>query len=270
MSGALQNVDKISFSVDVLAIKNGRKLGRIRPDENGYYEMPLAVLGTVTDNRTYYEVEDFVAQLTSPTSFINRCIANATLYGEYGHPLIAVLPEDQRLPRLMIIDEKSVSHHINQIRTGEKLENGGRILYGKIKPFGPFSEKLQNSLDDPCLNTSFSLRSIAHSRQEGAITRRRIKHLVTFDYVNAGGYSEASKRYAPAVESIDLVLNSSTVPIVTSAMEQLTNTELNEIFGAKVIMIGTTRTIFVDKENGLRGSDGKMRSIYTSLLGRTF
>lgn len=269
MSGALQNVDKISFCIDTLLIKNGRKLGRIRPDENGYYEMPLAVLGTVTDNRTYYEVEDFVSQLTTPTSFINKCLANAKLFGEYGHPMIVLLPDDKVLPRLMVIDEKSVSHHIKQIRTGDKLESGGRILYGLIKPHGPYGENLQSSLDDPCLNTSFSLRSIAQSRQEGNITRRRIKHLVTFDYVNAGGYDEASKRYAPSVESIDIMSNSISIPVTTAAMETLNNTELNEIFGAKTITIGSTSRTFVDKDTALRGSDGKFHSIYTSLLGKS-
>ena len=266
----MQNVDRISFSVDVLTVKNGRKLGRIRPDEDGYYEMPLAVLGTVTDNRTYYEVEDFVAQLTAPDSFVYRCLTDGKLYGEYGHPLILLLPDDQKLPRLMAIDEKNVSHHIKRIRTGEVLENGGRILYGLVKPFGPFGNQLKDSLDDPCLNTSFSLRSIAHSRQEGNITRRRIKHLVTFDYVCAGGYGEASKRFAPAVETLDMPITKSTLSGTTSAMEHFTNTQLNEIFGAKVVTIGNQRTTFLSKDGALRNSDGTMQSVFTSLIDAKF
>jgi len=266
MSGALQNVDKISFCIDTLAIKNGRKLGRIRPNTDGYYEMPLAVLGTVTDNRTYYEVEDFVEQLTTPTSYINKCLTTGSLYGEYTHPQVYMLPQEQQLPRLMDVDMKYASHHIKQIRTGEKLETGGRILYGLIKPHGPYGETLKSNLDDPCMNTSFSLRSIAHSRQEGQITRRKIKYLVTFDYVGIGGYNEASKRYAPAVESIDLVLNASTQPVTTAAIEHLSDTELNEIFGAKIVTIGTTRTTYTVKDQTLRDGAGNKRSIYTNLF----
>jgi hypothetical protein len=268
----MQNVDRISFSVDVLTVRNGRKLGRVRPDQDGYYEMPIAVLGTVTDNRTYYEVEDFVGQLTSPESYINRVLTDGKLYGEYGHPMIMLLPESQQLPRLMIVDEKTVSHHIRKIRTGEKLESGGRILYGQIKPHGPYGAQLQDSLNDPCLNTSFSLRSIAASRQEGNVTRRKMKMLVTFDCVLAGGYNEASKRYAPSVETaappIDITLDRLPKPSVMAAMETLTDTELNEIFGAKVVTIGTTRTTYSAKDGTLRDESGQLRSIYTSLLTR--
>lgn len=268
MSQALQNVDKIQFCVDTLVVKDGRRLGRIRPDADGYYEMPLAVLGTVTDNRTYYEVEDFVAQLTSPTSFINKALTSGSLKGELGHPMIVELQEDQRLPRLMVIDEQKVSHHIKQIRTGEKLASGGRILYGKIKPCGPYKDAVQDAFDDPTVNAAFSLRSIAHSRQEGTITRRKIKHLVTFDYVSLGGYSEASKWYAPGIEAIDMSLESFALPVTTAAMEHFTDTEINEIFGAKTVMIGSTRTTLVDRSNALRTSDGKLHSVYTSLMGK--
>ena len=266
---AMQNVDRISFTVDVLAVKNGRKLGMIRPDENGYYQMPLAVLGTVTDNRTYYEVEDFVAQMTSPDTVFNRCLTDGKLAGEWGHPKIMLLPEDMRLPRLMYVDEDKVSHQIGKVWSGEKLESGGRIIYGKIKPTGPYGDKLKESLDDPCLNTSFSLRSIAHSRNENGITRRKIKHLVTFDYVCAGGYNEASKRYSPSVESVnvDISLTEKNFVVTTAAMERLSNTELNEIFGASTVTIGTKRTTFIEKGAALVDDDGRHRSVFTSLLG---
>lgn len=265
---ALQNVDGISFTVEVLAVKNGRKLGRIRPDEDGYYSMPLAVLGTVTDNRTYYEVEDFVSHLTSPNSLFVKCLIDGKLHGEYGHPPIMTLPEEMRLPRLMTVKEPNISHHIKKVWTGEKLETGGRIIYGLIKPTGPYGESLKESLDDPCLNTSFSLRSIAQSREENGITRRRIKYLVTFDYVCAGGYSEASKRYSPSVESlnINIPLTSKNLIKSTCALEHLSNTELNEIFGAKVVTIGANTTTYIDKQAVLQDNTGRLRSVFTSLL----
>lgn len=266
---ALQNTDKISFVVDVLHVRAGKKLGTIRPDADGYYKMPLAVLGTQTDNRTYYDVEQFVSQLTSPTSYINKCITDGKLYGEYGHPPIQLMDENLIIPRLMMIDEKCVSHHIKKIETGEKLESGGKILYGWVKPSGPYAEFLQQNLDDSCMNTAFSLRSIAKSRQEAGITRRQIQHLITFDYVNAGGYTEASKRFAPGLESlVDIDLINNTLRITESAMECLSNTELNEIFGAKRIVIGNKTTTFVDKKEALMDDTGKFHSIFTSLIGK--
>lgn len=264
----LENVDRISFVVDVLMVRNGRTINTLRPDDDGYYTVPLAVLGTPTDNLTYYDVEDFVAQLTSKDSFVYRCLTDGKLYGEYGHPMISMLPDDKQIPRLMQIDEKQVSHHIKRIYTGEKLETGGRIIYGLLKPTGPYSKPLRESLDDACMNTAFSLRSIAQSRNVGGLTRRKIKHLVTFDFVNAGGYAEASKRYAPSVESlIDRPINAAMLQQTSFAMEHFTNSELNEIFGAKLVTIGTQSTTFIPKHNALQGADGKLQSVYTRLMG---
>jgi len=267
MNNALENVDRISFVVEVLTIRNGRKLGRIRPDQDGYYTVPLAVLGTPTDNRTYYEVNDFVNQLTSPDSYINKCLVDAKLFGEYGHPMIKLLPENLQLPRLMLVDEKNHSHHIKKIWTGEKLESGGRIIYGLIKPTGPFGSYLRDSLEDPCLNTSFSLRSIAHSTETRDLIRRKIKYLVTFDFVGAGGYSEATKRYAPAVEVlVDLPITHHILQTSHAAMEHLSNTELNEIFGAKIVTIGSKQTSFVPEKQALCDERGTLQSVFTRLM----
>lgn len=266
---ALQNVSKISFIVDTLTIRSGKKLGAIRPDEQGYYQMPLAVLGTPTDNRTYYEVEDFVGQLVSPTSFINKCLTDGKLYGEYGHPPVQLMPDDLQIPRLMMIDEKCVSHHIKKIWADEKqLESGGKIIYGLVKPSGPYADPLRQNLDDSCMNSSFSLRSIAKSRTENGLVRRAIKHLITFDYVNAGGYNEAAKRFSPGVETlIDIDLVDNHIRVVESAMECLTTSELNDIFGAKQIVLKGQKTTFVEKKEALQDESGCYHSIFTSLLG---
>jgi len=267
---SLENTDKISFVEDVLHVRSGKKLGAIRPDQDGYYQIPLAVLGTPTDNRTYYDVDAFIDQITNPTSVINRCLTDGKLYGEYGHPLIQLMPDAMVVPRLLVIDEKNVSHHIKKIWSGEKLESGGRVIYGLVKPSGPYADAIRQNLDDPCMNTSFSLRSIAKSRQEGPLTRRTIKHLVTFDYVNAGGYAEASKRFSPGVESlVDVMLMDNHFRITESAMESLSASELNDIFGAKQVMIGSTKTTFVDKQKALRDDKGALHSVFTSLLGST-
>ena len=268
MDRELQNVDRISFCVEVLTVKNGRSLGKIRPDGNGYYTIPLAVLGVVTENLTYYETDEFVSQMTSPTTVFNKCLTDGKLYGEFGHPKIALLPREMQIPRLMLIEELNYSHHIGKVWTGEKLESGGRIVYGLVKPFGPQGSQLKASLDDPCLNTSFSLRSIALSKDEPNLTRRRIKHLITFDYVGAGGYYQAAKRYSPSSESLclDLPITRSNIIESVVAMERFSNTELNEIFGAKEVEILGKTTTFLREKAALQGVDGNLHSVFVNLL----
>ena len=263
----LENVDRISFVTDVLYVRDGRKLGAIRPDENGYYTIPLAVLGIPTDNHTYYDVDQFVNQITSPTSTLNKRLTDGKLYGEYGHPTISVLPEDKIIPRLLDIVEEKTSHHIRKLWTGDKLATGGVLIYGAIKPTGPYGTYLKDNFDDPCMNTSFSLRSIATGRQENGITRRKIKSLVTFDYVTGGGYNQAAKRFAPGVESmVDISLIDNKFRVTESAMESLSDTELNEIFGAKKVTIGNTAVTFIDKTSALQDEAGKYHSVFTKLM----
>lgn len=263
---ALENVDRISFVVDTLVVKDGKKLGTIRPDSDGYYTVPLAVLGIPTDNHTYYDVSEFTQQLTSPTSILNRKLTDGKLYGEWGHPKINLLDEKQVIPRLLDIDEDKMCHHFKKIWTGEKLASGGIVIYGAIKPTGPRGEHLKANLDDPCMNTSFSLRSIASSRQEGNIMRRKVKQLVTFDYVTAGGYNQASKRFSPSNESIDISLTDKNFKITEAALECFNNTELNEIFGAKQVMIGRKTMTYIGNTGTLKDESGNSTSVFKQLI----
>ena len=269
MATALQNTDRISVVVETSIIRAGRKLGVVRPDTNGYYTIPIAVLGTPTDNKTYYDVEEFVGQLQDPTSFINMVLTDGKLYGEYGHPPIQLMDEKLVLQRLCMIDEKSVSHHISKIWTGETLASGGKILYALIKPHGPYAEPLRNNLDDPCTNTSFSLRSVTKSRNENGLTKRKMQRLITFDYVTAGGYNEASKRFSPGVETFcDVSLLDNSFKVTEAAMECFSSSEINDILGATEITVMGTKTTFYDKKSALKDESGNLHSVFTSLLRR--
>ena len=270
MARALDKVDNISFVVETLFVRDRRKLGIARPDGDGYYDMPLAVLGTETRNGTYYEVSDFVDQITGAESYVNKLVTDGNLYGEYGHPAVALLNHDQQISRLLTIDEKSVSHHIRQIATGETLESGGKIIIGKVKPFGPYGGSLQENLDNPNMNTAFSLRSIAISRDDGRLIRRNIKKLVTFDAVAVGGYAEASKRYSPSTESLSISMtpSSNVIKISEAAMECFTNTEINEIFGSREVMIGKQRLTYLDRTKTFIDNSGRHTSVYQALVAK--
>lgn len=236
--GALnQNVSNIQFRIETLVAKDRRNTGRVKPDAQGYYAgIPVAVLGTVSQNNTYYDVDSFQKQIQSPDTYINKVLTQGKLYGEYGHPMIAQLPPDQQLARLAVIDEKAISHHISEIYTGETLASGGRLVLAKLKPTGPYKESLKDNLEDPCMNTSFSLRAITSAEQRGNVSYRVMKKLVTFDAVAAGGYMEASKSYAPAMESFDVTIAPTGIVTMTQvAMETYTDTELNELFGIHAV-----------------------------------
>lgn len=280
MAAALEHINGVNFRVEVLSVRNGRKLGKARMDEYGYYDMPLAALGVATRNRTYYETRPFVSQITDQGSRFNEVLTDGALYGEYGHPNLSGLDNNTALARLATVDEGRVSHHFRSIETGKSLENGGMLVTGKVKPHGKHGVHLQANLDNPFMNTAFSLRAITDARFEGGLSRRNMKKLVTFDYVLAGGFAEASKRFSPAVEAygaeyqddtglmFDLPIDrspSGRAALTSVAMENFTDSELNEIFGAKEVTILSKSVTIINGGQALL-RDNQLLSAYHTLL----
>ena len=246
----IQDASHLQFRVETLVVRDGRKLGRLRPDENGYYnKMPVAALGVATRNKTYYEVDSFASEIKSPTSMFNQRLIGGQLYGELGHPELAGLDRDKAVARLVNIDEKNWAHHIRAVEIGDKLENGGFLLCADIKPTGVGRETVQENFDDPYMNTAFSLRSITNATQRGDLSYRVMKKLITFDFVGAGGYYEASKLFAPSMESFDLDLTPMGNAVFHEcSMENFSDTEINEFFGTNKVQKQTHTTTLIVPE----------------------
>ena len=244
-----QDVSKIVFREEITLINNGK--ARLKRDSDGYYkDVPLAVLGATTDNKSYYDVPTFVQQITSPQSFIKKLMKRRQLYGEFGHPNLTGLKTNEEIfARLLEIREDRWSHHYKSIGTGPMLESGGRLILGDLKPFGKFADVCESSLNTPTINTGMSLRSITSEKQIEDISFRTMKKLVTFDFVGAGGSPEASKEFSPGLENLDLKqlerdqsrlvvsMNEGRRIISTVSMERFTKHELNDIFGSKDIVV---------------------------------
>ncbi len=146
------------FVIESTEIEGGRKLKVPKPDKDGYYDLPWAVLGAKSRNGITYDVEAFKQCILSPSARVNILLKEGSLHGEWGHPYT----ED--LKRVSEIFEDKISHHIKKLYTGETLSSGGTVLMAKVKPFGPYKEYLRESIEDPSINTSFSLRSICEQR----------------------------------------------------------------------------------------------------------
>jgi hypothetical protein len=264
----LQNVSNIQFRVETLVARDRRK--RIKKDEAGYYiNVPVAVLGIISQNNTYYDVESFAKQMTDKNTYVNKVLSQGKLYGEYGHPSIIGLSIAEQVDRLSVIVEKNISHHIRDISTGPTLENGGKLVLASVKPHGPYKESLQDNFEDPTMNTAFSLRAITTVEARDNISYRWMRKLVTFDSVAAGGYAEAAKSYSPALEHFDVTVEPSNGQVVLSqvALESYTDTEINEIFGAKQALKITRVTTLLGSQASIefQSSLGN-RSFYLDLI----
>jgi hypothetical protein len=286
---AIEDVSSVSFVVETMVYLDGRKLGKIKPDEYGYYDMPLAVIGAKSRNRTYYETATLVNQIENPETRFNQLLTQGNMFGEYGHPSQLDFDDPQKyLERLMIVKETQHSHHFRRVNVGGTLENGGRLVNGLLKPEGPYKRPLQDSIDNPFINTAFSLRSIVTSTNKmidgEPISWRKVEHLVTFDAVLAGGFAQASKRYSTgaAVESINkgevldctfvnLKLDHGLLASSKIACESLQDGELNELFKSRTVHMVRESVTLVKLgaiEGFIDGDRRMVRSISHKLLGR--
>ncbi len=269
MSGSLmiENVSSRQFRVEVLHVREGRSLGRMKQDAAGYYlGMPMAVIGKVSQNRTYYDLASVQDQITNPLSAFRRNLEDGKLYGEYGHPDISEYdpnnPDDKRkmIQRLAKVEETRQSHHFRNIYTDEKiLEGGGKLILSDIRPTGPYRSDLKDILDTPTINAAFSLRGIADTVVRDGVMYRIFKRLVTFDYVCSGGYREAAKRYAGndgALESegisIDIIRDNNFVVFTEVALENFGDTEIADLFQTSKVSREITTTTVIPHTQAIR------------------
>lgn len=190
----------VVFSISTELRMDGRELKAVKPNKDGVYTgIPLTVIGCNSRNNVNYEKQSVLKCLTDAQSRFCANVKTGDMEGEWGHPL---LTGDKCLDRLLYIDRTRVSHFFTRVYGKE--ENGLIIIYGDIKPFGPYKQSLIDSFEDPTRNTSFSLRSAAVKTGQDAsgIVQKKMLALVTFDAVDGPGFLMASKRYRdPAIST---------------------------------------------------------------------
>jgi hypothetical protein len=253
--GTAEDVTRITFNVETLVSYEGRTMDALIPDEEGYYcNYPVAVLGAVSRNNTYYTVDAFHRQIADKGSHFNMVLEQGNLEGELGHPSTEGLTKTELLNRLCEVRSTNVSHHIRRVATGSVLETG-RLVIADIAPSGPHAEVLRRSFDSPRINTAFSLRSLARERiLSSGVREREMLKLVTFDAVSAGGYYEASKRFVQgSTESLlDVTaLNDNDLMFDAVAIESFSDTEIAEIFGTDKVGKITRQTTIVQNARTL-------------------
>lgn len=194
---------KVIFEVATELEMNGRQLKSLKPDKNGVYKgIPLTVIGAKSRNNVYYDPKSVIQCMTDPASRFVMNLKSGDLEGEWGHPLLDPKDPQKIINRLLYLDRKNVSHHFTKVYA-EDIGNGKYIVYGDVKPSGPYGKTLEENFQDPTRNVSFSLRSATTiTGQREGVTYKKMLVLFTFDAVDGPGYAEACKRYQdPSVES---------------------------------------------------------------------
>ena len=202
--------NKVYFTATKLSIF--QKVGKLAPDENGYYELVVGGLNTYNNTGAWYYTIEGVRELFGPGSILHRRIANGCLRAEVNHPKQKPGESNEAFfNRMLDIDLNNTCAHFKEIWLDEEFgkknpqyKNPNLVaIMAKVKPAGPKGQMLQESLDNPSENVCFSIRALADEGYVGGKRLRVLKEVVTIDYVNEGGIVVASKWDSPATESID-------------------------------------------------------------------
>jgi hypothetical protein len=243
----------ISFEISGIMLEGKAKA--MHANKQGFFEdVPLLVLGKPSRNGKVYTVESMTKALTDPSSYFVKHLRSSALYGQYGHPMVK---SEADLADIANIDMKLVSHQIGKVYTKEAAtEQGNQVVYGWIKPFGPYGKYLKDSFEDETQNTCFSLRSLVErvgSDANGNIIQT-VTCLVTIDAVPLGGYAQAAKVYDPSVESITIPIKKQETVNQMVSQELLDDHQLQDILGADKLY--TTHANF-DIVHGRMERDGR-------------
>lgn len=227
--------NKLYLYVGIQDAIDGRKIQRLTPDKDGYFNgLPLSAFNSKSLNGCYYNTESYYRHLTDPSSVFNIKLTNGNLYGEWGHP-----KDETNLARVCKIDRDQESHHFKAVYTEKNGSSSNPIILGDLKPTGPKGQYLEASLLNPHENTAFSLRCLMTEAYDSALRApvRTVEEFITYDAVDMPGIREASRRYASPTQHGCEFLMPITLEMLYSpsgkrvALEGYSDTRILELFG---------------------------------------
>ncbi len=195
-------------------VQSGKK-GIFKPDENGYYEMPVGGLNAYNGAGEYYTLEGAI-DLFESSSVLMRRLQKGYLKAEQGHPKPSPgMTDDQYLERILRIEETNWCAHFSELwldhefgAKNPQFKNPKLVaIMAKLKPTGIHGPALESALNDPHENVGFSIRGLTQNFFEKGRTYRVLTSIVTFDRVTEQGIGIANKWDAPSLESLDCSVN---------------------------------------------------------------
>lgn len=206
--------ETIKFTSTKLAGTN--KVGVIKPDADGYYEMVVGGLNAFNAMGEYYTLEG-ARQLFEQSGSLMRRIKAGCLKGETGHPKFDETPgntkaelEQNYMTRIMRIDERNVCCFFREIwldsnygKTHPEFKNPNLVaIMAKVKPAGPNGNALEAAFNNPGENVCFSIRALTRDYYNRGTNYRVLQNIVTWDWVIEPGIASATAFSSPALESM--------------------------------------------------------------------
>lgn len=208
----------MSFALTCTTLQGTNKSGLLKADAAGYYEMCIGAFD-VPNSRGDIYVADHARRLFEDSQLVMRRGEAGYLRGEYGHPKKEVgMSVREYVARNHEIDERMVSHYFKKVWIDDKnvVDRDGNTIIAVmalVKPTGPYGDVLAKQLEGD-ENVAFSIRCFCEDvlNRKGTMDRR-IRNIITWDYVNEPGLHPANKYNAPGLESHQNILTNETVSL---------------------------------------------------------
>lgn len=206
--------------------------GILKPMEPGGHYYLVNAGGFNIENRSgiKYRFNDYLKECMRPESDLNRRVSEGQLQCELGHPpqyywewrdgrIVQTPITDvfQWIHRLRTILEPNVCGSVRKIHW---IMTGGETdpVYNKIevRPFGVHAQILKDSLEDPDMNTAFSIRTVTKPQKMGDRVRE-VDYFTGYDKVIEQGMLHACKYRTAGLEEFMLEqLNQAPAEMVAS------------------------------------------------------
>lgn len=236
------------------------KQGILKPDEEGYYILPIGAFNCVSSRDEFYTSEN-IDKIFDSSSDLMRKIESGKLFGEWGHPDIIPGESDNTfMNRACRVNDKDTCVFFKDVWTDsnispEMLAHGvpsnAIVTMARLKPMGKLWETLDRSLKDPNVNTTFSGRFLTRDKQIRGQTHVIVESIVTWDAVTDQGIPAAEKWLSPRLESNKKQIT----PKIISALKQKVTAggiRMENVEAVKAI-IKTAETFFNSAKNKERG-----------------
>jgi len=272
-------MSRYEINITALKVKNDKKINPVKPDKNGIYRnLPAFMLGKGSRS-TDYDLDSMFRSINNPGSTFRLRIQEGNCEGEWGHPFLTGSAEEQ-IRRLFHIERTRICQVLMGVKTTD-LGDGTFLGSIDIKPTGPgtFGPALVASLEDPDINTAWSMRTFCNPPREQANGRllKEIKEFITIDAEGTPGWEEASKRYRDSVvvkagmESLNLFSSYCSVTDVVNVIKSTTtlgmeskNNKLFDILKSDSVIIEDTKYILDMSNKTIVNSNGRQRNVFHS------
>lgn len=219
----------LKYACTVLAGKN--KVGLIKPDADGYRKVVLGAFNYFNESGMFYDW-DRSKEVFDASGVFLRKIGKQALYGEMGHPdWEDGWSLDEFVARIRFINDLNVSHHIREIEIvdGPKDARGRtiKIVYGWVIPSRTHGHLLEAAFNNPHENICFSIRSLIDDKMIAGEYNRKVKEVITFDWVTEPGIDLATKFNAPGLEHF-VGMGGRDIEIPKTVLETLRDRELEK------------------------------------------